>query len=432
MGLFTAAIALSSVDVLAAPKKGPAFPKDRLVRALLSARETTRQSTLDRIERQYTDVPEAADVLIEAIRQAAKEEEVPESLIRMVRMLGNREHPDATAALTPLLRHKDLHMVIAALDALAAGRDPRAMPAVAQLTARPEYESSYGLRRAVFNCVVEIPDASAVDFVVRQFPKIDGLLKLDLVNYLTQLSGQHFGVNDKKWAEWWAANRRRVKFDRAGGKEWFRSAEPDENAESEKVPSKPTPAVTPVSSQTDQVDDAPTFYDFKIYAKRVIFVIDRSGSMGRRVGRESKLRQAKRELLGTIQVLPEDTSFNIVFFHGKVGVWQRGLVKASRQNKEKAARFIAGIRFGDWTNSYGALDESLKLDGNTEAIYFLTDGEPTRGKITDVREIVRVISRENRFRRIQLNAVQIGGGPLATEFMKALARQNEGQYRAAF
>ena len=106
-------------------------------------------------------------------------------------------------------------------------------------------------------------------------------------------------------------------------------------------------------------------------------------------------------------------------------------MKCTRQNQDKAPRFLAGIRFGDWTNSYGALDESLKLDGNTEAIYFLTDGEPTRGKITDVREIVRVISRENRFRRIQLNAVQIGGGPLATEFMKALAKQNEGQYRAA-
>jgi hypothetical protein len=432
--LIAAAIVFSSVDFGVAAKRGPAFPKDRLVRALLSPRETTRQSTLDRIERQYADVPETADVLVEAIAGSKKAADPPESLLRMVRMLGRREHPEATAALVPLLQHKDLRLVTAALEALAAGRDPQALPAVARLATRPEYESSYGLRRSVFDCVTQIPHASSVDFVMRQFPKIDGLLKLELVNYLTHVTGQHFGANEKKWAQWWAANRRRVKFERAGGKEWFLSDEPKKNNKTEKVakPEATGPSVTPVSSQTDEIDNAPTFYDFKIYAKRVIFVIDRSGSMGQRIGRESKLQQAKRELLGTIQVLPEDTSFNIMFFHGRVGIWQRGLVKASPQNKDKAAKFIAGIRFGEWTNSYGALDESLKLDGNTEAIYFLTDGEPTRGKITNVREIVRVISRENKLRRIQLNAIQIGGGSQATEFMRALAKQNEGQYRAAF
>ena len=425
MGLIAAAIVLSSVETGAAPKKDAAFPKARLVRALLSPRETTRQNMLYRIDRQYAEVPEVADVLVEAIPRIAKEKEAPESLLRMVRMLRRHDHPEATAALLPLLEHQDLRMVIVTLNALAAGRDPQAMPKIARLTKRPEYKSNYGLRRAIFECVVELPDASAAEFVIRQFPKIDGLLKLDLVNYLTRLTGQHFGVNDKKWAQWWAANRGRVKFARAGGKEWFRKKEAGRVAE-------PAAVVTPVSSQTDRADDAPTFYDFKIYAKHVIFVIDRSNSMGQRIGRESKLQQAKRELRGTIEVLPQDTSFNIIFFHGKVGLWQRGLVKATQQNKDKATKFIAGIRFGDWTNTYAALDESLKLDGNTEAIYFLSDGEPSKGKITDVREIVRVIGRKNQWRRIQINAIQIGGGPLATEFMKALAKQNNGQHRAAF
>ena len=68
---------------------------------------------------------------------------------------------------------------------------------------------------------------------------------------------------------------------------------------------------------------------------------------------------------------------------------------------------------------------SISADGTV-------DGEPTQGKITDVREIVRVISRENLFRRVQINAVQIGGGPVATEFMKALAKQSRGQFHKAF
>ena len=434
IGLFTVVIVSSSVDVVAAPKKAAVFPRDRLVRSLVFSREKARQSTLDRLEGRYADVPEVADVLIEAITQREFKDEPSESTLRMVRMLGYRERPEVTAALLPLLEHKNLRLVAATLDALAAGGDPQMMPRVARLAARPEFESSYGFRRAVFNCVMQVPDASAVDFIVKQFSEIDGLLKLELVNYLSRRTGQHFGVNDKKWAKWWAANRGLVKFERAGGKEWFRKEGAEKNNDTEKVakPAAATPAVAPAASQTDLADDAPRFYDFKIYAKRVVFVIDRSGSMGKRIGRESKLQQAKRELMGTIAVLPEDTSFNIIFFHQKVGTWRRGLVKASPQNKKKAVKFIAGIRYGEWTNSYGALDQSLKLDGNTEAIYFLSDGEPTKGKITDVREIVRVISRENKFRRIQLNAIQIGGGPLATEFMKALAKQNAGQYRAVF
>ena len=76
---------------------------------------------------------------------------------------------------------------------------------------------------------------------------------------------------------------------------------------------------------------------------------------------------------------------------------------------------------------------NIEITGfDTEAIYFLSDGAPTAGKIVAPADIVAAIAAQNRIRRISVYTVGIGAGfpgsPLDA-FLKALAERNLGVYR---
>jgi hypothetical protein len=71
----------------------------------------------------------------------------------------------------------------------------------------------------------------------------------------------------------------------------------------------------------------------------------------------------------------------------------------------------------------------MRFDG--EAIYFLTDGAPFGGKITNPPDIIRAITRLNQFRRMTINSLGIGVGPPGNafdSFLSTLADQNYGVY----
>ncbi len=82
------------------------------------------------------------------------------------------------------------------------------------------------------------------------------------------------------------------------------------------------------------------------------------------------------------------------------------------------------------TASYDALETAFSFDA--EAIFFLSDGEPTSGKYVAPADIVSVISTGNRSRRESIYTIGIApglpDGPMEW-FMKTLAEQNLGLYR---
>jgi Ca-activated chloride channel family protein len=169
----------------------------------------------------------------------------------------------------------------------------------------------------------------------------------------------------------------------------------------------------------------PSYYGLAIHARRVVFVIDISGSM-----QGARIAAAKRELAGAVQALPEDREFNILAYNQAVGVWQPSLVRATDANKQNATRFVAYLNATGHTATYDAIDAAFRFD--VEAVYFLTDGEPTTGKFVAPRDILEAVSQGNRRRRISIYAVGVGpgaaGSPLDT-FLKMLAEQNFGLYR---
>jgi hypothetical protein len=143
-----------------------------------------------------------------------------------------------------------------------------------------------------------------------------------------------------------------------------------------------------------------------------------------------RLQAAKQELIKAIEGLAKDVSFSILVFNNVVAAWKKTLMPASPANKRLAAQFVYTLRGAGKTAAYDALEAAFQFDA--EAIYFLTDGEPNRGKIVAPDDIVAAIGQGNRSRRISIYAIGIAPGPpdgTFDTFLRTLAEQNFGAYR---
>ncbi len=178
-----------------------------------------------------------------------------------------------------------------------------------------------------------------------------------------------------------------------------------------------------------------------IRARRVLFVVDTSGSMSARGkwpkgGAGTRMDFVKKELREAIAGhLPNGVRFNIISFEGRVKSWHEGLVLSSPASRKKALTFVEGMRAYGGTNIYDSLQQAFATQG-VEAIYLLTDGEPSAGKSTNTATIRQAVLGWNKSKGIVLNTVAMltGGGKSiadrrARAFMFELAQQNCGQFR---
>src|SRR5207253_333937 len=103
------------------------------------------------------------------------------------------------------------------------------------------------------------------------------------------------------------------------------------------------------------------FFQIGVRAKSVVYVIDRSVSMGLNGG----LTRAKQELLASLRGMPVDTQFQIIIFNRSVQMLEpgsaAGLLAASSENKQKAAAFLAPVRPEGGTLPVPALKRALAL-----------------------------------------------------------------------
>ncbi len=420
-----------------AKEKSTPFPAERYARLLNSANEKIRQKGLAQLMRVHPDHPQAADVLIEAVTKALQSNNVTPGTREMIRVLGRFDQPQVVQnlldwlpesvqsdppadhavdiilalgnfnraevhrALLPLLASKDYRIVMLATDVLGQQRSPDALQPIKGLAQRPEYLTRYGFRWSVLQAMCQYHTADAIDFLVGQLPSLDGQLKFAVVDYLSRLSQQSFGADTRQWAQWWQVARPSFQY---------------EDAASSDVP--------------NYLWDypVPTFYDLKIYGKRIVFVIDNSSTMTQPVagGRMTRLDLAKTELVQAIARLPVDAVFNIVVFDRSIHLLQPSSVMGKPDNKELAIHMVRYLQSGRGTAIFDGLDAAFRVDENAEVIYLLSDGLPSAGRVTAPDEIVRIVTEANRFRRITITAIAVGR---RSELMIDLARQNNGSYR---
>ncbi|MEE8106685.1 MAG: VWA domain-containing protein [Planctomycetota bacterium] len=186
-----------------------------------------------------------------------------------------------------------------------------------------------------------------------------------------------------------------------------------------------------------------SFYDIPAATKRVLFCIDVSPSMlfpmdGLGGTKEARFKKTRRELSRALSALPEDVRFNIVTYNAQVMEWKPRMVPATEKSRNEARAYIQSLTFrGGGTNTYGALRRCIDMAKTStrdaapraDTIFFLTDGEPTSGILTDPGLILTEITERNRGRHVVIHSIGLSEEQNAG-FLQNLAEWNGGHFVA--
>jgi len=176
-----------------------------------------------------------------------------------------------------------------------------------------------------------------------------------------------------------------------------------------------------------------SFFGIKIISKRVVFIIDVSGSMNepmrtRYVDQstgETRMSVAIRELKKAIDSLDRGALFNIIPFSSGVDLWlDEGVAGSDQKTRDEAKEFTDKLGAGGGTNIYGAVEAAFR-DQEVDTIFVLSDGEPSVGDELDPQVIRDHIARWNEHRDIEIHCIAVGG---ALQLLEWIAEDSGGTY----
>ncbi|MFI5401644.1 MAG: VWA domain-containing protein [Planctomycetota bacterium] len=277
-------------------------------------------------------------------------------------------------------------------------------------------DPAWAVRAAVIRELSRIPKKESIDLLVARMAKEGGRLMDDLVEALRALTGQNLVAEAEPWRIWWEKSRE-------GWAPLQQASKGDEAA-------------------AGQAAGVVYFYGIRSNSKRCVFCLDISGSMewslgGRDVPGPPRLDRARQELLQALNGLPEDAQFTIVVYGSEVSTWKGSLQTATEKNKASARKFVADLKPLGATNIFDALVTSMELaappakgrDPGADTIFFVTDGFPNAGKVTDPHQIIDEITRRNRVLGLTIHVVGVSKEQNSS-FLLNLAKRNGGRYVA--
>ena len=156
--------------------------------------------------------------------------------------------------------------------------------------------------------------------------------------------------------------------------------------------------------------------------KEVVYIIDKSGSMG-----GVAMRQAKQALETALDLLTDKDSFNIIAFDNKTRSLFSQSKSASASNITWAKHWLSSIDASGGTNMYPAIECALRQSEDSESktnyrqVVFITDGS-----VGNEDELLRLIDRE--LANTRLHTIGIGSAPNGY-FMTQAAKVGRGTYR---
>ncbi len=382
-------------------------PDVRMIKMLAGQNEAIRFKALALFQNDRDRAAASLDDLATVVREQAvatkPSELIRASTVELIYLIASIHTPQSESVLVELLDSTHGGVAMVATDAIGKHQLHGSIEHLKQQIDRPEYKSSYGFRFNLVRALAQLRHPDAIEFLDSMRDQLDGQLRVELDKLLSGVQQADFQGDDERFATWQASHQPKIELKAA-------------DFESE-------------SRQRLNLVPTRQYYGIDIHAKRMMFIIDHSGSMNERVGGYSRLDRAKIELISTINSLPSDSEFAISFYSDDVRQWRRELVEATEDNKRQAAIFIEQLEPRGMTNTYGALRQSLEYDEQLEAVFLLTDGRPTMGSIVVPEAIIADIVHRNRFRHLKFNTIGIKVDGPTERFLRNLAEHAAGEFR---
>ena len=139
--------------------------------------------------------------------------------------------------------------------------------------------------------------------------------------------------------------------------------------------------------------------------------------------RREKAREAIRNVSAAIEGLSPDTWFNVITFESRPHPWKPDLVQATEDVKEDAEDYLDDLEPSGGTAMIPALEAAFEMAPHF--VVLVSDGEPNEGS----RAVLDRVRELNADGGIVVHAIGIGEDHDA-EFMRAIARQNSGEYHS--
>jgi hypothetical protein len=334
--------------------------------------------------------------------------------VDFIQAFGAVRGEEARGVLAGLLqKEKDPRLLVALTGALAAHRESAAAALIRPLL----QDKNWQVKAAAVQALGLAREKESVEPLIALIEAEEGRLKDDVEESLKKLTGVSFAGNAILWREWWTKNQATFT-----------------------VPEKPDAAAVAAPEGAAQPKRPSTeFYGIKTFSLRIALVLDVSGSMNEDSGAGGpRIQVAKAELLKAVLGLPEkDASFNVVLYSFGVRRWSKHMVEATAANKKKLSADLDQVEADGGTNIYEGILSALELAGagamdvaykpSLDTIFFLSDGQPTLGPVTDPDEILAEVRKRNRLGKVRIHTVGIGKEHNA-DFMRRLAEENGGTY----
>jgi hypothetical protein len=351
---------------------------------------------------------------------------------------------DVPARILPLCGDSEPAVRCAALDALALLKSPAVVePARAALV-----DPVWQVRASAVAALGVVRRRESIEPLLERMAVEEGRLVADIGRALEEITGRGFGQRLESWQQFWATFKDR-----------FQIPSDEELAKLREAQARSREKYSPPG--------AVSYHGIESPSRRILFVIDVSGSMESEVvekerfaagGYPSLLRIdiVKTELLRTIENLEPFVEFNVLAFATDVKSWKKTLVPANVLSKSAALEWVgrlesvggaskedlaraglvgsANLEAGK-TNTYAALMAALGVEPGArrdeysvavDTIFFLSDGRPSHGDYVDTDDILREVRTANSVRKVVIHTIALG--EFQKEFMRQLAAENGGVF----
>jgi len=293
-------------------------------------------------------------------------------------------------------------------------------------------DTAWQVRMSVADCFAETAKKKGFEkakLVIERvmkwvFKEPDGRTQNRFLAALYYLTGKDYGLDKKAWAEWW--KHMKPLYGKPKKDEQGNTVDKDGDGKPDMTTTLPEKKWREPVAREDK--SRPKFFGPELKNARVIFVIDRTGSMNEASsGGKTKLQVLKDELVKTISAFDKRYWFNMYFYSVGCFVWKPKLQKATDPVKQAAIQYVKNLAGAGMTDIGGALRKASQ-DRDADTLILLSDGKPTAG-ITDTEQLLKDVRSWNKFKKIKINTVGMAG--CDPNFLQKLAQQNGGSYTNA-